>query len=144
MTTIAYKNDILCADTQVTWGDCVDGYTRKVFAKGSILYALSGNAALAHTFRDWIERGMYGTPPHLGEGEQAASCFVFPGDDLTLHFYGCGVIPIRSSFYAAGAGSDLALGAMAAGATAFEAVVIAKRFNICTGGEITRITRNAT
>lgn len=141
MTTIAYRDDVLCADTQVTWGSTVDGYTQKVFAKGPLLYALTGNGAVAHLFRDWIESGAKYNPPQLGDGDNSASGFIFPGDDLILHFHSGHVCSLRLPFYAAGSGADLALGAMAMGATAYEAIMVAKRFDIHTGGAITKIVR---
>ena len=56
-------------------------------------------------------------------------------------FHPTGKDQMTSEYYAIGSGRELAMGAMAFGATAFEAVQMAAKHDLATGGEIMYFTR---
>lgn len=79
------------------------------------------------------------------DGEVWAEGFIVMPDDLIISFgpdYG-GEWATRTwhGFYAMGSGKDFASGAMAAGATAEEAVQCAIQFDTCSGGEVQVLKR---
>lgn len=68
-----------------------------------------------------------------------ATLVLFPGGDQIIRFNHDGPSEMRAPFYADGSGWEIALGAMAAGATAEEAVHIASRYDTKTGGSVTTL-----
>lgn len=143
MTTIAYRSDVLAADTQVTCGGTIDGWAQKAFRKGLLLYAVAGTSGLADVFRAWVERGMIGHAPSLkgGDADQSGHGYLFPGGDRVVWRYDDVWATHIAPFFAYGSGAELALGAMLQGATAEEAVRAAAQRNTLTGGEITVLKR---
>ena len=143
MTTIAYRDDVLAGDTQVTCGTTIDGRDQKVFRKGTLLFGSIGCSGLGERFVSWVRRGMIGECPTLrpGEKDDDAWGLLFPGADLVLWRFQDRWARHRAPFFAYGSGAEFAMGAMAFGATAEEAVKVATRFDTGTGGEITVLRR---
>lgn len=142
MTTIAYRDDVLAADTQVTCGMTVDGYAQKAFRKGPVLYATTGASGPGEAFRNWIEGGMKGEAPDMAEvKEEDAHGYIFPGGSRVVWRYNKVWASHSAEFFAYGSGGALAMGAMAAGASAEDAVRFASKYDTNTGGEITVIRR---
>lgn len=131
MTCIAYRDGLLAADSGVFHGDyCFVASARKVFRLGDgSLYAGSGLAALTAEVRDWLEAGMpAGARP---EPEKDVTDF----GALWLRRDGLWRIngdmrPHRDDvpFAAEGSHTGFLCGAMAAGASAEEAVRLACRY----------------
>ncbi len=80
---------------------------------------------------------MNGDAPALKEGEESANGLIFPGGNRVVWRYNAVWASHIAPFFAYGSGSELALGAMLAGATAEEAVRAAAQRDTGTGGEIT-------
>ena len=143
MTTIAYRDGVLAADTLATWCGGRSGYATKVVKRGPMLAAASGAATACGRFLDWFKSGMPDMPD-MGDGQKegywATGIIVMP-DDMIVEFSPDGVSRKRAEMYAVGSGADYALGAMAAGATAEGAVQAAIRFDTKSGGEITVLRR---
>lgn len=68
MTTIAYRDGVMAADTLTTWGNSRDGYVSKIAKRGSVLAAGSGSMAHVQRFLDWFRTGMKGDPPEFVGG----------------------------------------------------------------------------
>lgn len=136
MTTYAYKNGVLVADTAVTMGGQYLGTTLKIVKKGPFLAAASGSASLARNFIDWVARGMKGDVPDMlvtaSKEDWTAWGQIFCPDGLVVSFEPNGVNTYRSPFTADGSGGMIAMGAMAHGATAEEAVRIACKLDVAT------------
>lgn len=143
MTTIAYRDDVIAGDTQVTCGSVIDGWAQKVFRKGPILFGASGDSGRCDVFCDWVMGGLKGDAPRLKDADGDASGFLFPGGDLVLWRYQDVWTRHRAPFFAYGSGYEIALGAMIAGATAEQAVRAAAERDTKTGGEITVLRREA-
>lgn len=136
MTTIAFKNGVLAADTR--WSDegRSDDYSPKIWRVGKVLIGACGSRSAAAKFRQWVLDGMNGNSPYEGN-PIGNGMLVAPGGKLVC-WCGAGPWPVVSMpFYALGSGTHYAQGAMAAGATAEEAVRIASRYDQATGGELT-------
>jgi ATP-dependent HslUV protease subunit HslV len=83
---------------------------------------------------------MKGAPPVMGDNSEAVILapghpVVYVGSDGLMTQEGC-------EFYALGSGSRIAYGALAAGASAEEAVRIAARYDTSTGGEVVVLRRD--
>lgn len=149
MSTIAWR-----ADTQVLASDSmgVDGFTvcgevekigRIETTRGVVLYGACGDGMAARRFRDWVRRGPEGAPVlNTGGPNQAtAAGFIFPGGDLVVAFDWNGGRSFRAPFFAYGSGGKIALGALAAGASAEEAVAYARDWDIGTNGPVRSVAR---
>lgn len=137
MTTIAYKDGVLAADTQVTASSCRVGSSRKIGMIGPVMWGAAGVLPLCQRFDAWVRGGCKGDPPPMKDtdGDTAEAIIVFDG--RVVCFRSDGLDHITSPFYANGSGWRFAMGAMAAGASAVDAVRAAAVLDVHTGGEIT-------
>ena len=139
MTTIAFKNGVMAADTAVTRGDNHAGIAYKIRSRadGAVAGA-SGALPDAIKFLDWFE--LNDGSPIEGLGADFEALVAYPDGQVTeysgstsLGNYvgrpcpGFGTLAI-------GSGWKAAAGAMAAGATAVEAVMIAAQIDVHTCG----------
>lgn len=137
MTTIAYRDGIIVADTMVSESGRRCGRAIKIFRRGSVLAGVSGCLSSMIEFRDWFSGGMRGDPPSmvLKTGEDSEAMVVANG--LILSFGKDGWDYMRAEYHAIGSGAPLALGAMAVGATAREAVEAAASHCVWTSAPFT-------
>ena len=136
MTTIAWDGTWLAAD-RGAWSGGIRYPVRKVFKivgqdKKPLLVAFSGDGAFATATLEWLQ----GTGPHPGvyrdDKNQSPTSVALIVDsrrrvrrlnsELKYTLVQCGRI------HSSGAGQDVALGALAAGASARKAVRIAMKF----------------
>lgn len=141
MTTIAYRDDVLAGDTQITCGGTIDGWVQKVFRKGQLLYGATGASGPSNAFHSWVEGGMVGDAPIMKVGDAEANGFLFPGNGRVAWRYNDTWTTHHAPYFAYGSGAELALGAMIAGASAEEAVSAAALRDTNTGGAITVLRR---
>lgn len=135
MTTIAYRDGVLAADTLST---CEQGimsfHTTKIGAKAGVVWSTSGLSAWGKRFRDWMTTGMKGDYPT--PDDTSGACVWMPnGDMLSFGHNGIDFRP-RLPFWADGSGQDYAIGAMQMGASAEEAVRAAMVWDHKTGGDV--------
>ncbi len=136
MTTIAYRDGVLAADTFVTADFAHDGAHVKIAKRGQVLAAAAGVTSLCQSFLDWFRSGMVGEPPNMGSSDEDAIGYVF-AEGRVLVFDRLGKSARFADMFAAGSGERYALGAMASGSSPEEAVRIAAKFCRGTGGDIT-------
>jgi len=132
MTTVAYRNGVLAADSLATSNDTVTGHAAKLkrLVDGR-LAAMLGRTGAAQRLLAWIEAGQQGDQP---DGD--ASVVIIDQDGASYYDDGVHERCSAAPFKAWGTGGCLAIGAMAAGASAEEAVRIACEWDIYTGGEV--------
>lgn len=126
MTTIAYKDGILAADTCVTDSGAICGTATKLArAPNGAIAGASGNLASCAKFLSWFARD-FGMVEKVAKIEGNSAALIIDKDG-TVHTLDAGypAFIINAPFHAIGSGSRIALGAMAAGASAEEAVRIA-------------------
>lgn len=144
MTTIAYRDGVMAADTLVTAGEphwrwaTIDKLFR---AQDGTIGGVSGTLPGVALFRDWFETGAFHPPPTDGDCygivvRPNGSVEVWPGIPALL--------PMTAEFIAIGSGERFALGALEAGASAENAVRIAMKYDSGTGGEIKTLTLGET
>ena len=142
MTTIAYKHNILAADTAMATGGGIVGSYEKIFRnKKGDLAGATGNLDFCSKFKDWFLRGEKGKPPSAivpGKPDETDKAFIIRHKPrCILHYEGTQFSEIETGPYAVGSGAPEARGAMFAGATAIEAVTAAIALDTATGGDIT-------
>lgn len=135
MTTIAYKNGELAADSLVTSGNQRVGFARKIGKAGRVLYGASGNSTWMHAFNDWVRHGCKGGPPKE-EGEDVGEGLIIVDDSIVSVWPDGTLSAVKAPFYALGSGRQFARGAMACGASASEAVSAAIKNDCGSGGAV--------
>lgn len=136
VTTVAYRGGVIAADSQVTCADADVGRFGKIAERNGILCGAAGSMALAIGFLDWFRRGMKGEPPPMKKGDSGAEAFIVH-DGWVICYDDTGWDRQRAEYYAIGSGQKLALGAMAAGASAEGAVRCAIKHDVYSGGDVT-------
>lgn len=135
MSVIAWDGQHLAADRQSTAGHHLHE-TVKIYRHKDMLLGLIGPHAESTMIANWVKAGCWEAnfPVMNCEDENIPLVYVIYKDGI-IHRYEDNPHPIliRDDFWAAGAGGDLATGAMAQGASAIQAVVIANRFNPACG-----------
>jgi len=154
MTTIAYRDGVIAADTQETWDDGSFTPCKKIYRISSSdaeidghIVALAGGSYSAEVFLEWYENGDWNDPPDLVnlDADEDFEALVVKNDGT---LWTCNrlfaFIPIKVDYFAMGSGGKAALGAMAVGATADEAVRAAMKHDCYTGGKVQtlKVTHN--
>lgn len=139
MTTIAYRNGCLAADTAILNGYNILGDAIvKIASDHGCLAGAAGDAGYCAAFLRWFRNGEQGDPPKAGkeDGNFDSGIIVRPDGSIDRHEIG-GWHTIRPRYYALGSGRDHAFGAMFAGADAETAVRAAIEHDPGTAGSIT-------
>lgn len=126
MTTIAYRDGVMAADSGCWVGEAAHRWARKL-AKGKdgVLYGVLGYAAPAENFLRWVRSGYFGAQPQpvLGTDNQSDFCVLIapPAGELR-YLTARGEEVFDAPYYAAGAGAEVAFGALFVGANAVTAI----------------------
>ncbi len=135
MTTIAWDGLTLAADSLVTAGKDRWGSHRKLIKHKGRLIAFTGSIAGGLVLIEWFCEGAEPQEfPRLKSDEHAQLIVV--ADGKAWHYESRHIPSMCGVPSAWGTGREYALGAMAAGADARQAVRIAARFDALTGGRI--------
>lgn len=151
MTTIAYKDGIMCSDGRMSLGDMIiKDDTEKVFWVNNHLVGVCGRARAINTFVTWLQKMtdyhivnqevgelVDLIPPALEDDEGYSALVVTPSRQVLMYE---GNTPIDMGLdvpMSVGSGSCFALAAMKAGVSAEEAVKVACELDVYSGGEIT-------
>lgn len=133
MTTICYKDGVLAADTLITVSGVAVGTATKVFRIGEDIFAVAGRLADIAKLKTWDG------PDSVKDMGLLDDSYVYWVDagGILREIEGDTILPvIHAPFHACGAGSSFAIGAMAQGASAVEAVRIASVYDLTTNSEI--------
>lgn len=142
MTTIVYHRGILAADSMVTAGGRRFGFKTKIAKRKSLLAAACGSSPICRKFIDWFRAGMKGNAPSMKfDDDISASAVIFTGDFRFVTFDIEGVNEIDAEFFVSGSGSRFALGALEAGLHPADAVRVATKHDLYTGGDILTLNR---
>jgi ATP-dependent protease HslVU (ClpYQ) peptidase subunit len=135
MTTIAWDGHTLAADRQSTWGG-TPTRTRKIFRAinddgREVIYGCAGLTHECSAYTRWINGEI--AQPNFTE----ISIMSIDRRGRIWHTNQTMIwTQIKAKHWAIGAGCDYALGAMAAGKSAFDAVKIASMLDVTTGGGV--------
>ena len=133
----------MAADSATSADNLRTGVVDKIFknSRGDLL-GLCGSMALSGQFAKWFTQLEQGEKPALLIKERELNAMIVrETGEIEIHedggmFLYCRDIPDEYLYYAIGSGSGIALGAMHAGASAFDAVRAAVHHDIGTGGPI--------
>lgn len=134
MTTIAYKDGIMAGDSRISHGNVTVGTTVKVFKnyRGELLGGCGAFSDLV-ALRDWFLEGMKGEPP---EPQGNTEAMFVKSDGEVMYVWGQRMSALEAPYHAIGSGMHLALGAMAVGANATQAVAVACHLDNGSGGPV--------
>jgi ATP-dependent protease HslVU (ClpYQ) peptidase subunit len=141
VTTVAFKDGVIASDSQITCEGIAESTMPKI-ARNVVgdLAGASGSAAFIHAFLTWFaggEKGEAAPSPTENDGGiivragGSIECYEHPGPSPFV---------LTAKTYAIGSGRKLALGAMAFGASAEEAIKVAAQYDIYTSGKIVTLT----
>jgi hypothetical protein len=143
MTVIAFDGTTLAADRRCTRGGTVYA-TLKVHRVGDLLVGLSGGSDFCVAFLEWFKAGRPRDAfPETQKHDDYACALVIEGGKAFTYDRTPFPVPMLEPIVAIGSGREVALGAMTAGATAAEAVLIASRWMDCCGNGIDTLTLEA-
>jgi len=136
MTTICYRDGVLAADSLVMDREISIGTAMKflVLADNSVV-AAAGILTDNHLFFEWAEAGFDpDKKPELSESFEGVHIGL---DEQVTRYVKC-LAPeyFQAEYFAIGTGFELALGAMAVGATAEEACEAACKHDTASGGPV--------
>ena len=147
MTTIAWDGKTLATDGRATNNDVVENdSTKKLFKikggiHGYVSCAICGNYVDALKIIKWIKSGMTDDFPEIDKETSAAVICIKKNNTLDIYRSANKGFPLpHKGIYTDGSGWEIAMGAMDAGATAIEAVKIACRRDVHSGGKIQSYT----
>jgi 20S proteasome alpha/beta subunit len=142
MTTIAYRDGVLAADTMACSGHLRHGgvYTKIVQRADGTMGGGAGHAAFCESWKRWIldpslEKPTPG-PGSSPEDPGDMGLLVHPDGTVECCEHG-GCYTLNEEYFAEGTGAPVAYGAFHKGATAEEAIRAAVAHDLCTGGPIT-------
>ena len=148
MTTIAYRDGIMAADTMMSRGSEKAFGAVKIFATKKYLVGISGAFVAMTPVKDLITEHEETFPepsqmwrewdeiPQYGNGY----CALLVGRDGRIWNAIDGPpVLVPTEFDAIGSGGTYAMGAMGAGLSAADAVRVARRFDANTGGNVIRL-----
>lgn len=138
MTAIAYRDGVLAADTGTFSGAEVPYHMRKIERLHSHLAASSGNISLMIRFHEWVRTGMREPfdRSDLNADEGFRGIVITPDGRPLIMFERGPLVALTAPFHALGACNAMLLGAMAAGASAAQAVEIAIRWSDSAAGGV--------
>ncbi|USN15553.1 nucleophile aminohydrolase [Brevundimonas phage vB_BpoS-Kikimora] len=139
MTTIAYRDGVLASDSLVTMNGIREGSAVKIESHRGVLFGGVGTWAAVVSFMAWVRKGAHGRCPMESSGAESTGFIIAPSGHAVL-FSEYGSLTVDRPYFALGSGRELALGAMAAGATASEAVHCALEYDIYSGGPVRVLT----
>lgn len=139
MTTVAYRNGRIAGDTNVTSDGIFEGTAVKV-ARNAFgdLAGTAGRMSFAQAFLAWFAGGEKGSMPECPKNSQAF--IVRAANQGSIEYIEGGGGVIQAPYYAIGSGGRIAMGAMAFGAEASQAVICAAKHDAYTGEEIISLT----
>jgi ATP-dependent HslUV protease subunit HslV len=137
MTVIAYRDGLLAADSLATAGHVITGRIQKIwrFDDGRLL----GGAGGAGDMRSFVAWALGGCAGHweCQDKENGFSALVVRAEGEVVIYDAEGRdCLVEAEFIARGAGAELAIGAMAMGARADQAVEVACRYSVWCEGPV--------
>ncbi|WP_316196603.1 hypothetical protein [Bradyrhizobium sp. SZCCHNS3053] len=141
MTTVAYKDGMMAADTLMIKGSTKFGHVTKIVKRDDgALCGGSGNLNWVQAFHRWFLDGCVDAPPELSEYDNGL--IARKGDPEVEVYEQGGSFRFKANWTAIGSGKEYAFGAMCAGASAEDAVLIACIYDPGTGGIPTVLTHD--
>lgn len=141
MTTVAYRDGIIAADTGMVIGDTRIGFTRKIArSPHGAIGGGAGSAGFVESFLRWIDNGAKdgdAPEPRTDNDYIDRGILIKPGAQHIVHvFEPGGWCTVECAYYALGDGREVALGCFFKNGGAIEAVEAAMLHTSFTFGKI--------
>jgi len=141
MTTIVYSKGILAADTQLTQGDCIVSHsTKKLFKVKSFSHiyyiGIAGDPSDYLAITEWAKADF---DPEFTPKTEGSTAIIVDAEGNTYGFQGGNLFPTGKGDQAVGSGYIVALGALAMGASAVEAVKAAGKIDVYTNTKVKKL-----
>lgn len=133
MTTIAYRDGIMAADSCVVYGDGIAGHTKKLMRVKGAVIGYCGDFSSFQPFCKWYEAG---ADPAAWPAQMERIGAMVASRAGLVRYDGPHPMFIEHSFHSIGSGFQAALGAMHMGASAVGAVKIATKVDLYSGGPV--------
>ena len=144
MTTVAYRNGTMAADSLITGGNmrCAKLWKITRHDASGDLVGLAGGVAEAQEFLNEFRR--YGYPKKRNFDIGPETIGLIARRDGSIHMIEKGIIyPTEQDFLAIGSGDSFAMGAMKAGLGSIKAVKVAIELDIYSGGPVRYLRHDA-
>lgn len=130
MTTVAYRDGTMAADSQVTGSH--KSTCRKLHRINGMVVGFAGSLTEGQAFVNWL--GGQSSKPEFKDDEFEALVLTSKG----LFYWDSFLCPVKveDKFTAIGSGAELAMGAMEMGADAETAIKVARKRDSNTGGRV--------
>lgn len=138
MTTIAYRDGVIAADTMEVTSNSIIGVATKIARRDDgCLAGAAGDAVYSRAFLQWFEGGEKGNVPEgFSEDGYIDRGVIFRPNGIIEVYEPRGMFETTAPYYAIGSGRPEALGAMFVGADPEAAVRAAIAHDVHTGGEV--------
>lgn len=144
MTTICYKANILAFDSKISGSGVNFGTGIKGIKTAKFLLAASGACEDCDAWLDWMKAtgGDLNAKKDYGLDKECDIDAIAIDKKGRIRWYSnkCYPYTVDGPFHALGSGYAFAMGAMAFGASAAEAVRVAAKFDAATGGIVRELT----
>ena len=112
MTTIAYRDGVMAADTMATWDSGRRDEATKLFRICDCVVGVAGNLFFARRWLEWFagDREDEFDPGPFSFDEDEFGALILSPQGLLLVGQYAEILPVESAFYAIGSGADAALG----------------------------------
>lgn len=139
MTAIAYKNGVLAGDTMCIYEGEIKYDEPKVTKRDGYLYGAAGaDCPSPDELGAWLWSNPGGKLAEYPNRDFTV-LFVTPDKRISLVRHTGETEQVPGDFYAIGSGSAFCMGAMAAGASAVQAVKLATQYVSTVGGYVTQV-----
>jgi hypothetical protein len=138
MSVVAWDGKTVAADKRACLFDAAMKTTKAWLMPGGIIVATTGERGFGLAMVDWWSAGALAAtwPPFQATDDWARLIVFEPGQDPYTYERQPVRQVVEDPFMAWGSGRDFAMGAMAMGANARQAVAIASQFNVYCGNGI--------
>ncbi len=140
MTTIAYKDGILAADTQLTYHGGISGTTRKIERlDNGMVVAVAGDVDKEF----WWKQAIQGTKiPKINKNFKGLEAIVIDGTKVYHCYDDIALIDLHDKYDAAGHGGNMARAGMSIGMSAKDAVKFVGGIDIYTNQVVDTYDQN--
>lgn len=131
MTTIAYRDGVMAADTGCFNDGLYEGEVEKIWALSDVgILGCCGEYGAVLKVVEWLENGGEpGSKPRLSRDSEFTGLLVNRKNEVFHYQISLRPLRIDAGFHAIGSGRKIAVGALAAGASAEQAIKIACRYD---------------
>lgn len=138
MTTVCFRDGYLAADTLISYNSITNGNRCKIAQCGDFYVALAGPAFLRKALERWVAEGADpdDVPETLEKHNGKFEAVVVNKVGNVFEYDNGQLLPICADYTAIGSGAMLAIGAMAHGASAEQAITAAAAHDKNTGGNV--------